>query len=305
MKTLVLGAGAVGGYYGGRLVEAGADVTFLVRPARAELLRKNGLKIVSESGNFEGKNLKIIESADSHYDLIILTCKAWDLDNAMNSIAPAVGPTSAVLPLLNGMSHLAKMKDKFGAQRVIGGLCIISSTLDSDGTILHLNDKHGIKYGELDGPATDRINAIDEMFKPAICVSKKSDEIIADMWEKWVMISSLAALTTLFGASIGEIASSPYGDKIAEEIYKECLAIANAHGFKPSEAFGERLRDKSSTLKASMCRDMENNNPIEADQIIGDLVRKAEDKNVSVPYLETVYCNLKVYELKRAAQIKD
>jgi len=299
MKTLVLGAGAVGGYYGGRLVEAGRDVTFLVRPARAKLMRQNGIKIKSESGDFEGKNFKIIESVDSYYDLIILTCKAWDLDGAMDSVKAAVGPNSAVLPLLNGMSHLEKLKTKFGAERVIGGLCIISSTLDKDGTILHLNDKHGIKYGEIDKPASDRINAIDELFKPAICHSKKSDEIIADMWEKWVMISSLAALTTMFSANIGEIASSPYGEKIADNIYKECLAIANAHGYKPSPAFGERLLDKSSTLKASMCRDMENNNQIEADQIIGDLVRKAEDKNVSVPYLEVVYCNLKTYEQKR------
>lgn len=298
MKTLVLGAGAVGGYYGGRLVEAGRDVIFLVRPKRAELIRKNGLKIKGESGDFESKNIQVIEKPDKHYDLVILTCKAWDLDGAMESVSGAVGQNSIVLPLLNGMSHLQKMKDKFGAQRVIGGLCIISSTLDSDGTILHLNDKHGIKYGELSGPATDRINAIDELFKPANCHSKKSDEIIADMWEKWVMISSLAALTTLFGASIGEIASSPYGEKIADSIYKECLAIANAHGFKPSAAFGERLLDKSSTLKASMCRDMENGNQIEADQIIGDLVRKAEEKKVPVPYLETVYCNLKVYEAR-------
>ncbi|MDX2108594.1 MAG: ketopantoate reductase family protein [Candidatus Melainabacteria bacterium] len=298
MKTLVLGAGAVGGYYGGRLVEAGRDVTFLVRPKRAELMRKNGLKIKGESGDFESKNFQVIEKPDKLYDLLILTCKAWDLDGAMDSVLGAVGPNSTVLPLLNGMSHLQKMKDKFGAQRVIGGLCIISSTLDSDGTILHLNDKHGIKYGELSGPVTDRINAIDELFKPANCHSKKSGEIIADMWEKWVMISSLAALTTLFGASIGEIASSPYGEKIADLIYKECLAIANAHGFKPSTAFGERLLDKSSTLKASMCRDMENGNQIEADQIIGDLVRKAEEQKVPVPYLETVYCNLKVYEAR-------
>ncbi len=299
MKVLILGAGAVGGYYGGRLIQAGRDVTFLLRPARAKLMRENGLKIKGESGDFESKNFKVIESVDSHYDLIILTCKAWDLEGAMKSVAPAVGPSSTVLPLLNGMSHMTKMKDRFGEKPVIGGLCIISSTLDKDGTILHLNDKHGIKYGELDAKGSQRIDAIDELFKPANCQSSKSNEIIADMWEKWVMISSLAALTTLFGATIGEIASSPYGAKIADLIYKECLAIANAHGYKPSPAFAERLLDKNSTLQASMARDMQNNNPIEADQIIGDLVLKAEEKKVAVPYLEVVYCNLKAYELRR------
>jgi 2-dehydropantoate 2-reductase len=304
MRILILGAGATGGYFGARLAESGADVTFLVRPKRAARLAETGLRVTSQFGDCTIKPVKYIEKAEAPFDLILLSCKAYDLDSAMNVIAPAVGEGTTILPLLNGMTHIDLLQVKFG-ESVIGGFCIISSTLDSDGTIRHLNDAHTMKYGELSGSMSERIKAIDAVMQPANFTSQASENIVNDMWEKWVMISSLAAITTLMRATVGEVASAPYGDKIATNLFAECLAVARANGFAPRDAFvksaGTRLVDRSSTLAASMLRDMQSGNRIEADHIIGALIDKAKEKSVDTPILEIAYCNLKAHEQKTLA----
>ena len=309
MRTLVLGAGATGGYFGGRLLETGADVTFLLRPQRAKDLRERGLAIKSKYGDSSLTNLKIIEKATEPFDLIILSCKAYDLQSAMEAISGSVGEKTAILPLLNGMRHFEELKSRFGADHVIGGFCIIAATMDADGNIAHLNDMHTIKFGELDGKPSERISKIEKMFEPANCISKSSETIVADIWEKWVMISSLAALTTLMRANVGEVARSPGGPEIATKLFNECVSVARAHGCNPPDSFVKnmsgRLSDPASTLAASMCRDVERGNNVEADQIIGDLIAKAREKNVDVPILEIAYCNVKAYEQRRAAATQE
>lgn len=305
MQTLVLGAGATGGYFGGRLLETGADVTFIVRPKRAAHLKEHGLSIKSKFGDSKLANLKTIETVTAPAELIILSCKAYDLDSAMDSISGAVGENTVILPLLNGMKHIETLQKRFRSKNVIGGFCIIAATMDADGNIAHLNDQHTIKYGELDGSKSERISAIDKMFEPANCVSKASTTIFADMWEKWVMISSLAALTTMMRATVGEVARAPGGQQIAKNLFGECIAIAKANGCNPDEKFIEnmsnRLCDPTSTLAASMCRDVERGNNVEADQIIGNLIEKARDKNVATPTLDIAFCNVKAYEQRREA----
>lgn len=308
MRTLILGAGATGGYFGGRLLETGADVTFLVRSKRAEKLKKNGLVIKSKLGDASFPDVKAITAAVEPFDLVILSCKAYDLDDAIATIRPAVGANSTVLPLLNGMRHIEKLQASFSPQNVIGGFCVIAATMDNDGKILHLNDAHGIKYGELDGTKSERVEKIDAMFQPANCKSEASQKIKMDMWEKWVMISSLAALTTLMRANVGEVARAPGGKEIAAKLFAECLSVANAYECEPDAKFkelmGNRLSDTESTLAASMCRDIENGNDVESEQIIGDLIDRARAKGVKVPLLELVYCNLKAYENHREALLK-
>lgn len=308
MKTLVLGAGATGGYFGGRLLETGADITFLVRQKRAEKLQKDGLIIKSKLGDANFPTVKTITAAVEPFELVILSCKAYDLENAMETIRPAVGPQTTVLPLLNGMRHLETLQAKFSPNNIIGGFCVIAATMDNDGKILHLNDAHGIKYGELDGSLSERIEKIDAMFKSANCKSEASQQIRKNMWEKWVMISSLAALTTMMRANVGEVARAPGGKDFAHKLFHECLSVAKAYDCEPNAAFvesmGNRLTDPTSTLAASMCRDVENGNDVESDQIIGDLIERARAKGVDVPLLELVYCNLKAYEIHREAQLK-
>ena len=134
MRILVIGAGATGGYFGGRLLEAGRDVTFLVREKRAELLAKNGLNIKSPFGDFTKSNPPTLMATNikQPFDFIILSCKAYDLDDAMASFAPAVGPDTAIIPFLNGMKHLDSLDARFGRERVLGGLCAIAATIRPD-----------------------------------------------------------------------------------------------------------------------------------------------------------------------------
>ncbi|MBI2810743.1 MAG: ketopantoate reductase family protein, partial [Candidatus Melainabacteria bacterium] len=260
MRTLILGAGATGGYFGARLLEAGADVTFLVRPNKAQQLREVGLVVKSATGDVTHKDVKLIESVKEPYELVILSCKAFDLASAMSAIKPAVGKETTILPLLNGLKHIDELQRTFGKDRVIGGMCIISATVDERGRIVHLNDVHTLKFGELNGDTTPRIKAIKAMTLEAKNKSIASTNIQKDMWEKWVMLATLAALNCLMRANIGEIARSPGGKEIAEQMLNECLEIMKAHGHDPSEQFVRdtlaRSVDEKSTLAASMLRDL-------------------------------------------------
>ena len=210
LKILVVGAGAVGGYFGGRLLQAGRDVTFLVRPARAALIAKHGLAIRSPLGAFAHADPpRVTEDAIVRpYDLVLLSCKAYDLDGAMDAFAKAVGPSTAILPLLNGMGHMESLAERFGEDRVLGGLAVISSTLSPDGAVLHLNPLHSLTFGELDGARTPRIEAIAAELLGAGFDAKLSDNVRQDMWEKWVFIATAAGITCLMRGSFGDVVAA-------------------------------------------------------------------------------------------------
>ncbi|MEO8367892.1 MAG: 2-dehydropantoate 2-reductase [Candidatus Solibacter sp.] len=300
MRTLVIGAGAVGGYFGGRLLEAKRDITFLVRPGRAGELAARGLQIRSPFGDVSLPRPATVLAEDlaSTFDLILLSCKAYDLEEAIRALAPAVGPETTILPLLNGMRHLDALDAEFGAARVLGGRCLIAATLNGQREIVHLNKGHTITFGERDGRLSQRAAAIDSLMQGAIFDHKASPHILLDMWEKWTFLASLAGATCLLRGSIGEICAAPGGREFVLRLIEECRTIAAAAGFPLTPAALERTRtmltESGSTLTASMLRDMEAGGAIEADHVIGDLLRTAES-----PLLRLVYTNLKVYEARR------
>ena len=305
MRVLVLGAGAVGGYFGGRLLEAGADVTFLVRERRAEQLRNNGLVIRSPQGDAVLKNpALVIGEPGSQFDMVLLTCKAYDLESAIEAITPAVGPGTVVLPMLNGLRHLDVLDERFGSDRVIGGYCAIAATLEPDGAIVHLNRLHELRFGERDGSATERIRSIEQSIEqvmaPAAMDARLSRSILHDMWEKWVMLSTLAGITCLMRSSIGAIISAPGGQDLTLQLLNECAAIAAAQGYAPREASWQRMRgilsDPGSAFTASMLRDIERGGRIEADHVVGDLIARGDQHGIPAPVLRTAFCHLKAYE---------
>src|SRR6266851_2694918 len=305
MKILVLGAGAVGGYFGGRLAEAGADVTFQVRPGLAAQLAKDGLIVKSPFGDI-AKPVKTVAgaAAGGPYDLVLLTCKSYDLDSAIAAIAPAVAAGAAVLPLLNGMAHLDVLDRSFGAAQVLGGLCFVAATLTSAGEVHQLGSMlNGIVFGERSGAVSPRCEALKAAFGAAPVDSRVSGEILRDMWSKWVQLASLASLTCLMRATVGEANQSEEGAAIALKLLAECRAVAGAHDALPAEkadaAMRTRLADKSSTLSASMLRDIERGGAIEADHIIGDLIRRGHEKGVATPLLRIVLAHLQAYEARR------
>jgi 2-dehydropantoate 2-reductase len=307
MRILVVGAGAIGGYFGGRLIEAGRDVTFLVRARRAAELASAGLTIKSAAGNLMVPSPPTIlaDQLRNHFDLILLSCKAYDLDGAIDSFAPAVGPATAILPLLNGMRHLDILEARFGHAPVLGGQCYIAATLDENRTIVHLNTDHELSFGERDGGRSDRIGAIFEAMSGVLFKPRASEQILQEMWEKWVFLATLAGGTCLMRATIGDIVGSPGGLDFVLGLLGECSSIAQANRHPPRDTFMERSRAAltaaGSSLTASMLRDIERQAPIEADHVVGDLIRRGRSgaQSGDVSLLRLAYAHLKAYEARQ------
>jgi 2-dehydropantoate 2-reductase len=304
VRILVLGAGGVGGYFGGRLAEAGADVTFLVRERRAAELAADGLVIKSPCGDATVPvQIARVGEPLAAYDVVLLCCKAYDLDSAMESIAPAVGAESAVLPLLNGLSHLDRLDHRFGAGRVLGGLAQIAATIGAGGRIEHLNKLHRVVFGERDGRRSARVTALAALLAKARFDSALSDQIVLEMWEKFVLLASLAGMTCLMRAPVGAIVATNDGAALMGEFVAECTAVATAAGHAPRASFLARtqglLTERGSTFTASMLRDIERGGPTEGDHILGDLLQRARALGVATPLLRTAVCHVEAYEARR------
>ncbi len=304
MRILVVGAGAIGGYFGGRLKAAGRDITFLARPRRAAQLAKTGLVIRSPAGNVDLPLPPTIAAEDlrAPYDLILLSCKAYDLSSAIESFAPAVGGNTVVLPLINGMTHLDVLVARFGASAVLGGQCLISATLDPEGRIVHLNPAHYLSFGERDGAKSVRAQAILSALSGAGFDVNLSTAIMQEMWEKWAFIATGAGITCLMRAAFGDIVAAGAVD-LTTRLYDECCAIAAASGYPPSKATIDRslamFTAQGSAISASMLRDIERGAPIEADHVIGDLLRRGETAPGERKLLQIAYAHLKSYEARR------
>ena len=306
MRILVLGAGATGGYFGGRLLQHGRDVTFLVREKRAAALSKHGLVIRSPAGDARMPSPPTVQAAalEAPFDLILLSCKAYGLEQAMADIAPAVGPATTILPLLNGMRQLDLLDARFGAEHVLGGQCVIAATLDEQGSVEHLNQTHALTYGERDGSESERMQRITESLGDAGFDARPSMTILQDMWDKWVFLASLAGITCLMRDSVGAIVAAPGGRDAVVALFGECLAVASRAGHPLSDATQKRARgvltETGSTLTASMLRDLRQGHPIEADHVIGDMLARADHTHEANYLLSLVYAHLKVYENGRA-----
>lgn len=306
MRILVVGAGATGGYFGGRLLQAGQDVTFLVRERRAALLAQRGLRIRSALGDADLAAPPTVTAATLRepFDLVLLSCKAWDLPQAIADIAPAMGPHSAVLPVLNGMRQLDLLDASFGAARVLGGQCVIAATLDAEGTVRHLNRSHSLGFGERDGSDSERVQRIARTLAGANFESRASHHVMQDMWDKWVFLASLAGITCLMRAPVGDIVAAPGGRDAALALLDDCRRVAAACGHEPRETVIERARgmltEAGSGFTASMMRDLEQGHRVEADHVIGDLLARGEAHGVDTPLLRLAYAHLKAYEARRA-----
>jgi 2-dehydropantoate 2-reductase len=305
MRILVVGAGAIGGYFGGRMLQAGQDVTFLVRPRRAAELTEAGLVIKSPNGDVTLKNPPTVQAdkLNEKFDVVLLSCKAFDIDDAIKSFAPAVGSQTAIIPLLNGMLHLDVLDRKFGPERVLGGLCAIAVTLNDQREVVQLAPMQSLNFGERDGKMSHRVRAIAKVFESGKFGSVGSENILQEMWEKWVFLSTLAASTSLMRTSVGNILAAPGGKDFILGMLDETKAIATAEGYAPRAPFLERttgmLTAEGSPMTASMFRDINAGAPVEADHVIGDLIARGDAAKVPVPRLRTAYTHLKAYEKQR------
>lgn len=281
MRTLIVGAGAIGGYFGGRLLEATRDVTFLVRPRRAEELERDGLIVRSPLGNVDYPDPPYVlsQALDTPYDLILLSCKAYDLDAAMESFAAAVGAETMILPLLNGMTHLDRLAARFSHINVLGGQCLISVDRDASGTIVHLNDTNQLTYGELDGQVTARIQRVTDEWVGAGFEANLSSSILQDMWEKWCFIATGAGITCSMRATVGDVLAAG-GESLVLRLLDECADIAAKAGYplrpQAHERFVNMLTTPGSKMTSSMLRDIERGAAIEVEHMFGDLVARRD-----------------------------
>jgi 2-dehydropantoate 2-reductase len=306
MRILVLGAGGIGGYFGARIHAAGGDVTFLVRPARAAQLRENGLKVSSPSGDLQiTPRVLTRDELSAHFDVIMLSCKAYDLESSIESIAPAVGEQSVILPLLNGVLHIDTLVARFGSQRVLGGVAFISVMLAPGGEIKHHFKLHKLFTGLLVPQPPQCLQPLAQLLSASGFDFTLSDNIEQSMWDKFVFLSTMAGSTCLFRASIGNILGTVAGQAFITGLLAECARVAEASGRAVGEAqlaaYRKQLTDSGSGLMASMLRDIERGGPTEADHILGDMLARAQAKGVDAPMLRLAYSHLQAYAIRRQA----
>jgi 2-dehydropantoate 2-reductase len=301
LRTLVVGAGAVGGYFGGRLAQAGRDVTLLVRAKRAEEINTKGLQIVSPYGDLTlHPKVATANQINSPYDLILLAVKSYALSSAMNDFAPAVGPETMILPVLNGMRHIDLLTARFGRNAVLGGVCLVATEIDQEGRIQQLTKLQSITYGELDGESTQRLQKLDETLGGASFHASSSNQIMRDMWEKWVLLATVGSITCLMCGNIGEIAAIPGGCDLSLAALRECSGIASACGYPQSDAFLEKqtgnLTTQGSNMTSSMYRDLKKGAPVEVDTILGDLLEHGHKYGLKTPILQAAFVSLSIYQ---------
>ena len=303
MRILFVGAGATGGYFGGMLAAAGRDVTFLVRPARARALTGRGLRIKAPEGTTTVQPRVITaDDVDGPYDVVLIAVKSYGLEQAMLDLAPAVGPRTVVVPLLNGMRHVDELVGAFGPERAWGGVCMIHATLDEEGDVVRMTGLHRLGFGPLAGADDDRLAAVTEALSGAGFDGFASPTIVQDMWEKWVLLACLGGATTLMRAGVGDINRAPGGIAFGARIAAEALAIAAAAGHPSRPGAISVMQSALATdqpTTSSMYRDMMAGRPVEADAILGDFVAEADKHDVPVPTLAAAYTNLAIYAARR------
>lgn len=309
MRMLVLGAGGTGGYFGGRLAEAGIDVTFLVRQPRAAQLDAEGLVIRSPLGDVQLPVRHLTAEqlpaavASEPFDVVLLSCKAYDLDSSIEAIAPAVGDHTVVFPILNGLRHYEVLDQRFGASKVLGGLCFISATKDAKGAVLHMGRPASVTFGEREGePQSARCQAIAAAFAEAGVEHTLSAGIMQDIWIKYSFLTALAAATCLMRASVGVIVATDDGSDFIERLYAECVTVADVAGWAIPEQARKNaltlLTQSGSTVTASMLRDLESGQRIEGEHIVGDMLQRARAMDRDTPLLVLAWCHLQAYQAR-------
>ena len=298
MKILILGAGAIGGFFGAHLMKSGANISFLVREKRKDELKKSGINIFSINGELK-VNPKLLDKnlSGQDFDVIILTNKSYDLIESIREIKPYVNKT-VIIPLLNGMAHYEILDKEFGKEKIFGGTAYISTAMNNYGSIQQITSRASIKFG----PRTQKnINIANEFYE--ICKDTEfecdfSDHIELDLWRKYVLIGATAASTVLFQKPLGEISATTYGKRLITQIHEECKKIVLSKGYDIGiEATNYNLKlitDKGSLLKASMLRDFESGKKTECEHILGYLIELAKRNNIQCDLIKAAHTRIQV-----------
>lgn len=316
LKLLVLGAGATGGYFGGRLAQAAhlgksdVEVTFLVRPQRAAMLAARGLNVESPQGSF-GIPVRTVLHTDLKpaYDLVLLSCKAYDLESSILSIYPGMRPDTCVLPVLNGLAHFDRLDREFGAHRVLGGCCHIAGNLSPEGLVRQMNDLQRITFGlrpQNGAGGKSLLDALADAYRQTPVEVRYSDNVLLEIWEKFVLLATLAGMTCLMRGAVGDVAAASDGPALMLRMLAECEAAARhaGHASRPEvlEATGRMLTTRGSTFTASMLRDLESGGRTEGAHIVGDMLSRARAAGSDAALLGIAWAHLQAREVRLARE---
>ncbi|MGB9379631.1 2-dehydropantoate 2-reductase [Candidatus Binatus sp.] len=300
MKILVMGAGAVGAYFGARLRASGEDVVLCARGESLRAIREHGLDITSIRGDLRIEVTATETPRDfAPYDLILFCVKAYDTDAAANAIAGCLKPGGAILTLQNGVENEAKLAAIFGRDAVMGGNARVGVEMVAPGKIVHLSTGH-IDFGELDGRETNRARSIAGVFQRAGILGQVSTDIMSARWDKLVWNGAFNTVTTLTQRRVGDLLDDPESMKLLRALMREIVTVARAEGAKiPDDridAYIAHSRKNLRALKTSTQQDLEHGKPLEYEALSGAVVRAARRHGISVPSVETIYALMRLLD---------
>ena len=298
MKILMVGAGGIGGYFGAQLIRAGANITFLLREQRKQSIDREGLTIETPSETFTLPVSTVSAAAlQPDYDLIVFAPKAYDLDDTLISVAGAAA-RGFILPLLNGLDHMQVLDQRFGRERVLGGVAHIAAMISPTGSVKRLSDLHMLTVGPRAPGQADIARAFNDLCSRTPFDHAYSENIEQSLWDKWVFLASLAAMTTLFHAPVGKIVATPHGHDLNLQAYAECCEVAARCGFPIADAVrakaSAQLTQVGSGFTASMLRDMASGHRTEHEHILGGMIRRGEAQGLACTLLKTAYTHIAV-----------
>jgi 2-dehydropantoate 2-reductase len=298
MKILIVGAGGIGGYFGAKLLLSGADITYLLREKRQQLIEDHGLTIETPTGSFTVHPRSVLaDQLEPIYDLIILAPKAFDLDETLKSIGKAA-KKGLILPFLNGFTHMQKLDEHFGKGRVMGGVAHIAAMITQSGSVKQLTELHSLTIGPRTPEQTGLAQDFFALCKKADFESFYKEQIEQSLWDKWVFLATLAGMTTICRGSVGNIASAPYGIELSRRMYDECCRIAASLGFAVSDETQNNaialLTKEGSPFTASMLRDLLALKQAEHEHILGDLIALGANANIDCPLLKIAHTHMVV-----------
>ena len=310
MRIAVVGAGGVGGYFGGRLAQSGVDVVFIARGKTLEALRRDGLRVDSIAGDFHLENVNATDDPSSagKVDAVLLAVKAWQIPDALKNLEPLLDRNTAIIPLENGMTAPEEIADTLGRQHALGGLCGIVSYIVAPGHIRHSAVEPFVTFGELDNNPSHRVERITEVFRRANIKTDVPPDIHRSMWTKFLFIAPCSAIGATSRVPIGVWRAMPETRSLAERLLREVIAVATARGVTLAPDAIERTMERYDGMAAdatpSLQRDLVDGKPSELDAQLGAVVHMARDSGVEVPCFEALYAALLPQERRSRGEVK-
>jgi 2-dehydropantoate 2-reductase len=307
MRIGVMAAGAVGGYFGGRLAAAGHDVVFFARGANLAALRKDGLRIESVKGDVHLQKVTATDDPKSvpPVDILLFAVKLWDTEKAGEMIRSIVGPGTRVITLQNGVDSVERLQPILGRENVVGGMAYIASVMPSPGVISHTSDFAEMRCGRVDGKPDPKLTAFAEAAHKAKIDVTLTDTIDLDRWKKFVFLVGLSSMTGATREPLGKILADPDTRAMFLAVMQEVVAVGRAKGVPLRPEFAEDRMSFAATtpagFKASLLHDLERGNRLELDWLGGRVVALGRELNVPTPMNTAAYAVLKLHRMGRAA----